>query len=168
MKRIRKREGGDDISHLSSPPHPPPQPSIIQHTSRSNSQYHPLLLYTESPTSVSTLCLFPLPSSPSPSSSPLPRYDPRDERPSCEMSKFIHVLFFFLFSFKNSNFFRHTQIFWRLEVTYIIFFFLSRFPPELSPLIFFIMHMQDLTFPFAGAQSQTDGYLQKDTVRFYS
>lgn len=104
MKRIRKKEGGDDIFHLSSPPHPPPQPSIIQHTSRSNSQYHPLLLYTESPTSVSTLCLFPLPSSPSPSSSPLPRYDPGDERPSCEMSKFIHVLFFFPTHSKIQNF----------------------------------------------------------------
>lgn len=165
MKRIRKK-GGDDISHLSSPSHPPPQPSIIQHTSRSNSQYHPLLLYTESPTSVSTLCLFPLPSSPSPSSSPLPKYDPGDERPSCEISKFIRV-FFFSHS-KIQIFFRHTHIF--LKVRSSIYNFFPRLASFQSclPLFFFVMHMQDLTFPFAGAQSQTDGYLQKDTVRFYS
>lgn len=164
-KRLRKK-GGDDIFHLASPRHPP-QPSIIQHTSGSNSLYHPLLLYTEPPTCVSTLCLFSLLSgSSSPAPSPLPRYDLRDVATRLRNVKnpsVIHIFFssapLFL-SFKNSNF--------STCASFFFFFFLggsthdyirrSRPLPESSrPSL--VMHMQDLTFSLAGAQSQTDGHL---------
>lgn len=110
-KRIRKRGEGDDIFHLASPRHPPPQPSIIQHTSRSNSQYHPLLLYIEPPTSVSTLCLSPLSCSPSPSPSPLPRYDLGDGATKLRNVKNPSMYYLFPLSHSKIQISRHAHIF---------------------------------------------------------
>lgn len=110
-KRIRKRGEGDDIFHLASPRHPSPQPSIIQHTSRSNSQYHPLLLDTEPPTSVSTLCLSPLSCSPSPSPSPLPRYDLGDGATKLRNVKNPSMYYFFPLSHSKIQISRHAHIF---------------------------------------------------------